>query len=96
MAFPQTAISNFTHRPTAAAIRAQTGLRSLCYMWLKCHSLLGNPSACATEDSSGAGRGLFPFSPSETSASRETPRVMMLQKLNFYEIMGLLRYSARR
>ena len=71
MAFPHTAISNFTHRPTAAAIRAQSGLRSSCYMWLKCHSLLGNLSACAKEYSSRAGRGLYPFSPSETSASME-------------------------
>ena len=75
MAFPHTATSNFTHRPTAAAICAQTGLRSSCYMWLKCHSLLENPSACATEDSSG----LSPFSPSVTSASREP--VELLQAL---------------
>ena len=71
MAFPHTAISNFTHRPTAVAIRAQSGLQSSCYMWLKCHSLLGNLSACETEDSSRAGRGLYPLSPSETSSSRE-------------------------
>ena len=79
MAFPHTAISNFTHRPTAAAIRVQTGLRSSCYMWLKCHSLLGNPSACATEDFSGAGRGLSPSSPSEKSASRETVAIHFIR-----------------
>ena len=50
---------------------SQTGLRSSCYMWLKCHSLPGNASACATENSSRAGRGLSRFSLSETSASRE-------------------------
>ena len=72
MAFPHTSISNFTHRPTAAAqFRAQTGLRSSCYMWLKCHLLPGKTSVCSIEYSSGAGRGLSPFSPSETSASRE-------------------------
>ena len=38
---------------------AQTGLRSSCYMRLKCHSLAGNTSACAIEDSSGAGRRLL-------------------------------------
>ena len=50
---------------------SQTGLRSSCYMWLECHSLPGNASACATENSPGAGIGLSPFSPSETSASGE-------------------------
>ena len=53
----------------------QTGLRSSCYMRLKCHLLSGNTSACATEDSLGAGRTLSPFSLSETSASRETLRL---------------------
>ena len=57
---------------------SQTGLRSLCYMWLKCHSLPGNASACATENSSGAGRGLSRFSLSETSASRESLRVLII------------------
>ena len=91
MAFPHTAISNyFTHRPTAAAIRAQTGLRSSCYMWLKCHSLQGNPTACATEDSSGASRRLSPFSPSETSAIREVVinDFGWVQKQTFAHVIG--------
>ena len=49
----------------------QTGLRSSCYMWLKCTRCQETLAHCATEDSSEAGKGLFPFVPSETSSSRE-------------------------
>ena len=49
-----TADSNF------CCFARKTGLWCLCYMRQKCHSLPGNTSACVTEDSSGAGRGLFP------------------------------------
>ena len=58
---------------------SQTGLRSSCCMWLKCHSLPGNASACATENSSGAGRGLSRFLLSETSASRESLNTFSLK-----------------
>ena len=61
---------------------SQTGLRSSCYIWLKCHSLPGNASACATENSSGAGRGLSRFSLSETSASREDHAMLNVKTLS--------------
>ena len=59
--------------PTAAAILRANRFAKLVLHWLKCHLLQGNTSACATEDSLGACRGLSSFSPSETSASREEP-----------------------
>ena len=63
MAFSHTAISNFTRIADRFAKLVQLHVAKM--------SLVAR--TCATENSSGAGRGLSRFSLSETSASREDP-----------------------